>query len=199
MTPSFATPPGPEPSQWHRLHPLTPYLRSWAVVVAVVAGVVANLSSITGTVEDVLGDDRAAPAAIGWSVLGGLAALALYTSWAVLSWRMTRYRLDDDALEYEVGVVFRQHRQARLDRLQAVDVVRPLIARLLGLSELRLEVAGGSGSDVRLQYLRVDDTHRLREAVLARAAAAEPAAGAGTPTVVGSPPAAPPDGLATAP
>jgi putative membrane protein len=68
------------------------------------------------------------------------------------------------------GVLFRQQRQARLDRLQSVDVVQPLLARLLGLAELRLEVAGGAGSDVRLSYLKEADAQRLRNTLLARAA-----------------------------
>lgn len=166
---------------WQRLHPLTPYLRSWAVLAAIIFGAVSNGTSIPRAVSEAFEGDAAARTVLLWGALVVAVCLVLYTLWAVLSWRMTRYRLDDDALEYEMGVVFRQHRQARLDRLQAVDVVRPVLARLLGLSELRLEVAGGSGSDVRLQYLRADDTQRLREAVLARATAAN-APGAGSAT-----------------
>ncbi|MCL2849386.1 MAG: PH domain-containing protein, partial [Micrococcales bacterium] len=78
------------------------------------------------------------------------------------------------------GVLFRQQRQARLDRLQAVDVVRPLLAQLFGLSELRLEVAGGSGSAVSLAFLRDGEAQALRAELLALAAglARPPAAAA---------------------
>ena len=58
----------------------------------------------------------------------------------------------------------------RLDRLQAVDVVRPLVARALGLAELRLEVAGGSSSEAPLAYLSEAAAQRLRAELLARAA-----------------------------
>ncbi|MFW5899414.1 MAG: PH domain-containing protein, partial [Jiangellaceae bacterium] len=58
----------------------------------------------------------------------------------------------------------------RMDRLQAVDVVRPLAGRLLGLSELRMEVAGGGESDAPLAYLSADDAVRLRAELLARSA-----------------------------
>ena len=34
-----------------------------------------------------------------------------------------------------------------LARVQAVDVVKPFYARVLGLAELRLEVVGGGGGD----------------------------------------------------
>ena len=83
---------------------------------------------------------------------------------------MTRYRVGTDIVQLHSGVLFRQQRQARLDRLQAVDVVQPLLGRIFGLSELKLEVAGGAGSDVKLSYLRDSDAQRLRGVLLAQAA-----------------------------
>ena len=66
-------------------------------------------------------------------------------------------------------VLFRQQRRARLDRLQAVDVVQPLFARLAGLARITLEVAGGSGSAVTLSYLTETQATSLRNHLLARA------------------------------
>jgi putative membrane protein len=94
-------------------------------------------------------------------------------AYAILAWRRSRYRIDQDSLQLQTGVVFRQERHARLDRLQAVDVVRPLLARFFGLAELRLEVAGGKGSGVALSLLREDDAQQLRNTLLARAAGLE--------------------------
>ncbi len=56
----------------------------------------------------------------------------------------------------------RRNRRVPLARLQSVDVVRPLLARALGLAELRLEVAGGGDTEAPLAYLSEDDAHRLR-------------------------------------
>ena len=56
---------------------------------------------------------------------------------------------------------------------QAVDVVQPILARLLGLSELKLEVAGGPGSAVSLAFLKEEEADALRAELLARAATAE--------------------------
>lgn len=102
--------------------------------------------------------------------IGVLIVLTAIGGWATLSWRKTRYRVRNGSLEHEVGILFRQQRHARLDRLQAVDVVQPLLGRIFGLSELRLEVAGGAGSDIRLQYLKDVDAERLRNVLLAQAA-----------------------------
>ncbi len=86
------------------------------------------------------------------------------------SWWFTRYGFDGDALRIDSGIFQRRSRRVRLDRLQAVDVNRPLAGRLLGVSELRLEVAGGSTTEAPLAYLSADDALRLRAELLARAA-----------------------------
>ena len=72
--------------------------------------------------------------------------IVVITGLLVLSWRLTRYRVTAEALELRHGVLVRRQRRARLDRLQAVDVVQPLVARIFGLARLKLDVAGGAGS-----------------------------------------------------
>src|SRR5204862_3887817 len=84
--------------------------------------------------------------------------------------RMTRYRVTAEALELNHGVIVRHQRRARLDRLQAVDVVQPLVARIFGLAKLKLEVAGGSGSSIELSYLTDTQARQLRNHLLAAAA-----------------------------
>jgi putative membrane protein len=46
--------------------------------------------------------------------------------------------------------------------VQAVDIVRPLAARLLGVSELRIRLAGSGSTDGRLAYLSEADAAALR-------------------------------------
>jgi len=152
---------------WRRLHPVTPVLRSWRVLVVllVLYGQQRGTDAVTGGGADVPGHLELL---IALGVLAGAVVVSVAVS--ALAWRMTRYQVDAEAVRLHTGVLFRQQRSARLDRLQAVDVVQPLLARLLGFAELRLEVAGGSGSDVRLAYLREADAQRLRNALLARSA-----------------------------
>jgi putative membrane protein len=150
---------------WHRLHPVTPAVKGWKIVAVLLAIYAQNRG------DDLVGGAGAPGRAellvsVGILVVGALVA----TGWSYLSWRMTRYRVGEDVVELHRGVLNRQQRRAPLDRLQAVDVVQPLLARLLGLSELKLEVAGGAGSDVKLAYLREADAGRLRNTLLARAA-----------------------------
>ena len=64
----------------------------------------------------------------------------------------------------------RRHRQAPLDRLQAVDIVQPLVGRVLGLSRLTLEVAGAGDSKIELAFLADAQARTLRNHLLAAAA-----------------------------
>ena len=163
---------------WRRLHPISPALRSWKLLVGLL--VVYGNERLRGVFFR--GGD---PTPLGSGPLGGatppdlrellLASVAVTvivvvgSALGVASWWMTRYLVDDEAVRLHSGVVFRQQRSAQLDRVQAVDVVRPLLARLLGFAEVRVEVAGGAGSGIRLAYLRRPEAERLQAALLARA------------------------------
>ena len=59
------------------------------------------------------------------------------------SWLRTKYWIEADELRVDTGVLFRQSRRIRIDRLQGIDIVQPFVARLFGLAELRMDVAGG--------------------------------------------------------
>ena len=110
-----------------RLHPLTPFARGWQVV-AVLFVLMAN---------NMLGAGRWQFLLIGLAIVIPVGSLYGY-----LSWRFTRWWIEGRVLRLETGVLFRRSRQVRLDRLQAIDIVRPLMARFIGLAELRLETAG---------------------------------------------------------
>lgn len=154
---SHELPPSPAtPEHFRRLHPLTPLLRGWAYL----AGAIVLLG------QNALRN----PGPIGLYVAGALGFAVLATIVGAVSWWFTRYGFDGDALRIDSGVLMRRSRRVRMDRLQAVDVYRPLVGRLLGVSELRMEVAGGGESEAPLRYLSGDDAVRLRAELLARAA-----------------------------
>jgi putative membrane protein len=53
--------------------------------------------------------------------------------------------------------------------VQAIDIVRPGLARALRLAEVRVRTAGASGDSGRLAYLRLDEAERVRARLLALA------------------------------
>lgn len=83
-----------------------------------------------------------------------------------LSWWFTRYHLDELSVHRRSGIFFKKERTIRLESVQSVDISRPLVARLLGISELRFEVADGSGEALHIKYLSREKATRLRRAAL---------------------------------
>ncbi|MGZ4602631.1 MAG: PH domain-containing protein [Kineosporiaceae bacterium] len=157
---------------WHRVHPLTPAIRSWQALVVVLIVVVqdAGQNAIRQAAGSDLGEGGPDAAWLRGAVPVGALVLVLIAGMLALSWRMTRYRVTAEALELRHGVIVRRQRRARLDRLQAVDLVQPLVARIFGLARLKLEVAGGSGSSIELSYLTDTQARQLRNHLLAAAA-----------------------------
>ena len=158
MTDSFAEAP-PEGQLAARLHPLTPFARGWAAMVGATV---------------VLGQDAVREADLLQIGLILLAVIAAGLAFGLWTWWFTRYTIEGDDLRVDSGLLFRRSRHIRLSRLQAIDVVQPLIARLLGLAELRLEMAGGGAAEGRLAYLAEDKATALRAELLARAAGVRP-------------------------
>ena len=177
-----------EPSDFARVHPVSPFIRGGIVVLAVLGYLVTQQVDRIATSFSEVPDDGAGGA--GDYPLVQLGAVALAVLGAVLlgllSWWFTRYRLGADTLEMHTGAIFRQHREVRYDRIQAVDLVRPLLARLCGLSEVRVESAGGGDSHVAIAYLRHADAEAVRSRLLGLAEEASAPAAVGVADAVGA-------------
>jgi putative membrane protein len=100
---------------------------------------------------------------LGVAALGVVGVLLAVVAGSWVSWRFSRFRVAADLIELRTGFLFRQHRQVRFDRIQAVDVGRPLLARLTGLSEVVVQSAGGSDSQLKLSFLADARAQEMRE------------------------------------
>lgn len=160
------------PREWTRVHPVSPYLGTGPILgfVAIYALARNSPSWLVGGSEE-----YEAISMLPFWALAGLIVVAVgaVIGFGVLSWSRNEYRIGDESMLHRKGIVFRQNRQARLDRIEAVDVVQPLLARLFGLAQLKVSVAGGAGSGIELSYLRLGDAEALRNEVLALAAGAK--------------------------
>jgi putative membrane protein len=142
-----------------RPHPLTPFIRGWVVLLAVVISVGREYLPIGG-------EPRPLPP-LGF-ILAAVGVVALVAAVAgFLSWRFTRFVIDADILRIDSGVVFRRSQRVAFDKVQSIDVVQPLAARIFGLAELQIDV--GSHERPRLRYLARTRAYALRDYLLARA------------------------------
>lgn len=166
--------------EWRRVHPVTPVVRGWTILAAALVIIGQNVLEPRGEDEGVVALARSD---FWWILPVALVLFVLVAfGYAALAWRMTAYAVGEETVHMRKGVLFRQQRHARLDRLQAVDIRRPLVARFFALCELKLEVAGGADSGVTIGFLRDADAADLRAELLARAAGLR----SGTPVLDGA-------------
>jgi putative membrane protein len=97
-------------------------------------------------------------------VLLGLGVVA-----GIVSWLVTRWRVHGGDLQITTGLIRRQSIRVPLSRIQAIDVISPVLARVLGLAEVRVVVAGRGTGRTRLAYLGAAEAQRVRAMLLALA------------------------------
>ncbi|MFE6282355.1 PH domain-containing protein [Streptomyces sp. NPDC057877] len=147
-----------------RLHPVTPLRRAWAPVAVLIGWALHDpdqaqrqLTRLTTTTL-----------LLALAVL--LPAAALY---GFLTWWFTHFAVTDTELRIRTGLLFRRTAHIRLERIQAVDVTQPLLARVAGVAKLKLDVIGTAKKD-ELAFLGEREARTLRAELLARAAGFAP-------------------------
>ena len=137
---------------WQRLHPLSPFVRAGRGVIGIV---VLFLIPTSGSRGGGLSAD-----------LPHIAVLVVFFVLGFVSWLVTRWRVQDGVLLVESGLLRRTSERFPLSRIQAIDTVRPGLARVFGLAELRIRLASGSGKAGRLAYLTNAEAETLRARLL---------------------------------
>jgi uncharacterized membrane protein YdbT with pleckstrin-like domain len=99
-------------------------------------------------------------------------------SWVIakLTYSFYKYELREDGFRKEHGIIWKKYVTIPYDRIQNVDIYRGVIARLLGLSDLQIQTAGGitagsygGFSEGRLRGLSMEDAEKMRDELIARA------------------------------
>jgi putative membrane protein len=79
-----------------------------------------------------------------------------------------RWWVANGAFELRSGVLQVETKSVPVERIQNVDLSEPLIPRLLGLAEVRIETAGATGGEIALRYITRPDAIALREVLATR-------------------------------
>ena len=154
-------PGAPVVKKTERPHPATPLVRGWLIFVAIAVAWGRELIPDGSEEGFQVGDLRwFLPVAGAVVVLAGIAGF--------FTWYFTRFVIDDEELRVETGWIFKTSKKIPFERLQSVDIIQPLAARIFGLAELRLE-AGAGDSTTKLRYLTRRQASRLRDYLLTRA------------------------------
>ncbi|MEU4885293.1 MULTISPECIES: PH domain-containing protein [Streptomyces] len=147
-----------------RLHPVTPLRRAWAPIAIAVGWVIHDLDQAQKWIDALT---------LTHALLGLLVIIPAAAAYGFLSWWFTHFSVTDTELRIRTGLLFRRTAHIRLDRLQAVDVTQPLLARVIGVAKLKLDVIGTDAKD-ELAFLSNQEARELRAELLARAAGIAP-------------------------
>ncbi len=107
----------------------------------------------------------------------------VFIAWLILSWviakftyKFYKYELREDSFRKEHGIIWKKYVSIPYDRIQNVDIYRGVFARILGLSDIQIQTAGGitagsygAFSEGRLVGLSKEVAEELRDELITRA------------------------------
>lgn len=164
----------PQEQKWWRADIRTFIMNLWFVILLAFGFFQSIILNILTTPPNEWGarltqafDENSSYFSATYSQLIGFAVLVLILVAGSIDWWFTRYSLDDLAIHRRSGFLFKKNRTIRLESVQSVDISRPLVARLLGLSELRFEVADGSSEALHIKYVSARKAEVLRRTAMA--------------------------------
>ncbi|WP_314362137.1 PH domain-containing protein [Rothia mucilaginosa] len=164
----------PQAQKWWRADIRTFIMNLWFIILLAFGFFQSIILNILTTPPNEWGarltqafDENSSYFSATYSQLIGFAVLVLILVAGSLDWWFTRYSLDDLAIHRRSGFLFKKNRTIRLESVQSVDISRPLVARLLGLSELRFEVADGSSEALHIKYVSARKAEVLRRTAMA--------------------------------
>lgn len=102
------------------------------------------------------------PGGIGLLVVGWF---VIAIGYQLIYYQRFDYELTEDTLDIASGVVSRRQREIPIRRVQNVDISRNVVQRVLGLSRIDLETAGGSSTEASLRYVSTEEAQRLQSEI----------------------------------
>ena len=110
-------------------------------------------------------------------IIFSIVIFLLANFWAKLTWKNYTYQIKDGAIEIQRGVIWKRLSSIPFERIQNIDILRGIFARILGLSDLQIQTAGYSGavrgiglfalmSEGRLPGLNQEVASSLKEEIL---------------------------------
>jgi putative membrane protein len=113
------------------------------------------------------------------SALIGAVLLILFMALGLfLYWRRFEYRVGENEIRIDSGILNRTHRSIPFGRIQDVDITQGPVARLLGLAKVKFETGGSAGEEEGvLQAIPLERAQELRQLVRTRRGQSAPASG----------------------
>lgn len=110
----------------------------------------------------IISDDKI-PGLILAAIISGIAVLIVYSIViSVLGFPKKGYLLREKDISYKTGLIFYKQISVTFNRIQHVEVSQGILAKLFGLSSVKIFTAGGSASDLSIPGLLSVDAQKLK-------------------------------------
>ena len=99
------------------------------------------------------------------ALIGAVLLILFMAAGLFLYWRRFEYRVGENEIRIDSGILNRTHRSIPFGRIQDVDITQGPVARLLGLARVKFETGGSAGEEEGvLQAILLERAQELREA-----------------------------------
>ncbi|WP_435318859.1 PH domain-containing protein [Haloarchaeobius sp. TZWSO28] len=107
---------------------------------------------------------------VDWLFLVAPVGLVVGVAYGAMTYLRYEYDLGEDTFDVAQGVIGRTEREIPLRRIQNVDVSQNLLHRAFGVAVVRIETAGGGGTEATLSVVAEAEANRLRREIRERRA-----------------------------
>lgn len=109
--------------------------------------------------------NSADPLAVLIFLAGFTVVYGVLLAWEYLVWKNFSYSFEEGKVKIRKGVIRKSDREIPLKRIQNVDVSRNIVHRVLGISKVGLETAGGNKTEASFRYVELHQAQKIREDV----------------------------------
>lgn len=106
-----------------------------------------------------------------WIIAGITAVVLLLLSYGLLQWKRLVYVLEDNKIVIRRGVFFREELSIYTGRIHSMNMEQPLVQRLLGLTQVKIDTPGKSDDGGKLPAVSRAEAERLQRWLRERTAA----------------------------
>ena len=103
------------------------------------------------------------------ALIGAVLLILFMAAGLFLYWRRFEYRVGENEIRIDSGILNRTHRSIPFGRIQDVDITQGPVARLFGLARVKFETGGSAGEEEGvLQAILLERAQELRKLVRSR-------------------------------
>ncbi|QCT01785.1 membrane-flanked domain protein [Paenibacillus algicola] len=137
-------------------------LHRWYILFPLASVIRTLLPALALLLVRVMGDNPFPPVFWLWSSLSLVVTLILLLLYGWRRWRRFTYELKPDKLLLQKGVWFREEQSIYIARIHSVHVEQPLLQRLLGLAQIKIETSGKNEDGGKLPAISKPEARKLQ-------------------------------------